>query len=61
MAITNNDLKKKLLQFDEETVCELLEISTEDLLDRFEDRIDFKYEKLQQEFEADLFDGSDQG
>ena len=49
--LTFHDLKDKLKLLDEITLMELLEISSEDLIDRFEDYIDAKYETLRREFE----------
>ena len=47
------DLLKELLKgYDEITVLELLEISTEDLLNMFEDRVIKKKKYLEQEIEA---------
>jgi len=43
------ELCEKLEQLDEETVMELLEISTEDLVIRFEDRVELHNERLQKE------------
>lgn len=43
------ELCEKLEQLDEETVMELLEINTEDLVVRFEDRVELHNERLQKE------------
>lgn len=43
------ELCEKLEQLDEETVMELLEINTEDLVIRFEDRVELHNERLQKE------------
>jgi hypothetical protein len=48
--LTLYDLKERLKQLDEITLMEELEISSEDLLERFEDRIELKYERLAKEF-----------
>jgi len=45
------ELCEKLEQLDEETVMELLEINTEDLVIRFEDRVELHNERLQKELE----------
>ena len=45
------ELCEKLEQLDEETVMELLEINTEDLVSRFEDRVELHNERLQKELE----------
>jgi hypothetical protein len=47
--MTFTQLCEKLEQLDEETVMELLEISTEDLVVRFEDRVELHNERLQKE------------
>jgi hypothetical protein len=47
--MTFTQLCEKLEQLDEETVMELLEISTEDLVIRFEDRVELHNERLQKE------------
>ena len=47
--MTFTELCEKLEQLDEETVMELLEISTEDLVIRFEDRVELHNERLQKE------------
>ncbi len=46
MDITFEELKNKLLQFDEVALLELLQITREDLVDRFEDYIQDNYEYL---------------
>lgn len=61
MTATNYDIRQYLLRFDVELICDLLEISAEDLLDRFEDFIDVKHEQLAQELEDEVSDGSDEG
>lgn len=55
MTVTAHDLYNYLRDnLDEITLCEVLEISSEDLVDRFQDRIDDKYEELLKEFEEDI-------
>lgn len=49
--MTTNDAKDKLMLLDEILVMEILEISTEDLLDRFEDRLMDKLDKIEQDLE----------
>ena len=46
MNLTINELKEKLYLFDEVDIIELLNLTTEDILDRFEDLIDENYDKL---------------
>ena len=45
--MTFTELCEKLEHLDEETVMELLEINTEDLVVRFEDRVELHNERLQ--------------
>mgnify|MGYP003633528789 FL=1 len=47
--MTFTELCEKLEHLDEETVMELLEINTEDLVVRFEDRVELHNERLQKE------------
>ena len=51
---TLEDIKDKLKQLDEVTLMEVLEITSEDLIDRFVDRIEQKQETL----EIDLDDST---
>jgi len=44
-----DELIEKLKRFDEITLLELLNITTEDLVDRFEDYVESKYETLVEE------------
>ena len=50
MALTHNDIKDKLAVLPETVILELLDISTEELIDRFEDKI----EERRDYFEKDL-------
>ena len=49
--ITLQELKDKLMQLDEVTLMELLEISSEDLVNRFSDYIENNYEYFSGEFD----------
>lgn len=51
MPLTLADLKEKLKRLDEITLMEELEISSEDLVERFEDHIELKFERLSCELE----------
>ena len=51
MTLTFKDLKERLKRLDEVSLLEELEISAEDILDRFDDRIEEKFERLCSEFE----------
>ena len=49
--ITLQDLKNKMMQLDEVTLMELLEITSEDLVNRFADYIENNYDYLSGEFD----------
>lgn len=49
--ITIQELKDKLMQLDEVTLMEILEITSEDLVGRCADLIEEKYEYLSGEFD----------
>ena len=51
MTIIFAELKEKLKQFDEVLLLELLEINAEQLLERFTDVIEEKYDELLKEVE----------
>lgn len=51
--ITVQELKDKLMKLDEVTLLETLEISAEDLVNRFSDYIENNYEYLAGEFDED--------
>ena len=59
MALTFHDLKNLLIREDEVTVLELLEISSEDLVERFADIIEERYELLEEAFSEEL-DGDEE-
>jgi hypothetical protein len=46
MNLTIDELKEKLMQFDETSLIELLDLTSADILDRFEDVIQDKYDIL---------------
>lgn len=48
--ITLVELKEKLKNVDEISLMELLDVSSEDLIEAFEDKIEERYEELQKEF-----------
>ena len=54
MAITLTELQGKLMLIDEISLMEILEITSEDLANRFIDRIESKYDQLITEFEEDI-------
>lgn len=49
MATTLVEMLEKLKRMDEVTIMEILEISTEDLLDRFVDRVEEKFDYLEED------------
>ena len=51
MNITFEELKEKLQSVDEVTLLELLEIRSDDIVDRFEDFIEEQQDKLMREIE----------
>jgi hypothetical protein len=51
MALTIHDLKDRLKQINEVDLLELLEISSEDLVERFIDLIEDNFDKLEKEVE----------
>ena len=52
MSLTLEEIKEKLLEFyDPDDLLESLEITTEDILDRFEDRLILNFDKFHEEFE----------
>lgn len=53
MSLTLVEIKEKLLRYDEITLLEILEISAEDILDRFEDFLELKADQLEEELDED--------
>lgn len=51
--LTLEELKEKLCKIDEISLMEILEISSEDLVERFTDYIENKYDELSEEFIED--------
>jgi hypothetical protein len=51
MALTIPDIMEKLKQVDEISLLEILEVSSEDLVNRFIDRIEDKADELEGEFD----------
>lgn len=51
MNLTLVELKEKLMQFDELDLIELLDLTSEDILDRFEDVVEDNYDKLIKEID----------
>lgn len=55
MPLTLTELQEKLKQIDEISLMEVLEITSEDLVDKFKHRINEKYEELAREFAEDSY------
>lgn len=53
MAVTFTDLLDKLKQIDETSLLEILDISSEDIVERFSDLIEDRFDALVQEFPED--------
>lgn len=51
--MTFTELCQKLEQLDEISVMEILDVSAEDLVARFEDRVELHMERIQKEFYQD--------
>lgn len=51
MTTTLNDLYEKLRYIDEISILEILDITTEEILNRFQDKVEEKYEELRTEFD----------
>lgn len=58
--LTINDIVERLKQIDEVSLMEVLEITSEDMVSRFLDRIDLKYEKLVEELADDYSEMEEQ-
>ena len=50
MTLTFAELKEKLKQIDEISLLEVLEISSEDIVEKFEDKIEYLYDDLSEDF-----------
>lgn len=59
MALTLTDLFEQLKQIDETSLLEVLDISSEDLVERFADLIEERFDTLIQEFPEDETTQSD--
>lgn len=59
--MTLEDIKTALMKMDEITLLEVLEISSEDLVNRFEDFIEARADELEEDLEADIdfYDGQE--
>ena len=52
MSLTFEEVKERLAKFDEVMILEVLELNTQDILDRFEDKILDNIELLAEEIEV---------
>lgn len=53
MAMLLTEIMERLKRLDEVTLLEVLEISSEDIVDRFQDIIEDRADRLEQDFEED--------
>lgn len=51
MSLTYNELCDKLKQLDEITLLEILNISSEEIIEKFQDAIEERYDTLTEQFE----------
>lgn len=51
MAITLTELQDKLKKIDEISLMEVLEITSEDIVQRFVDKIEDRFDELEEEFD----------
>jgi|TARA_R110000796_G_scaffold6246_3_gene22441 hypothetical protein len=52
VSLTFEEVKERLAKFDEVTILEVLELNTQEILDRFEDKILENIEVLAEELEV---------
>jgi len=57
MSLTLDEIKERLLQhYDPDDLIEALQISSEEILDRFEDKLLRKAEEFHEELEEEVYD-----
>ncbi len=56
---TIEELKEKLIQCDELTILELLDITSEELVEFLHDQIEYKYDELIEYFDENEFDADE--
>ena len=57
MSLTLEEIKERLLRFyDPDDLLEALQISSEELLDRFEDKLLIRLDKFQEDLEEELYE-----
>jgi len=52
MPLTHSEICDKLMQLDEVTLMEILEISSEDLVNRFQDLVELKRNMFEEDLEG---------
>lgn len=53
MSLTLSEIKERLMRLDEVDLCEVLEISSEDLVERFLDKIEDKIDYFEKDLEEE--------
>lgn len=57
MSLVLSEIMELLAErYDEVTLLELLDINSEELVERFSDKIEQRYEKLQQELDEEVYE-----
>ena len=57
MSLTLDEIKERILQYyDPDDLLESLQISSEEILDRFEDKLLRKLDSFQEELEEEVYD-----
>ena len=57
MSLTLDEIKERLLQtYDPDDLLESLQISSEEILDRFEDKLLRKLDEFQEELEEEMYE-----
>ncbi len=57
MSLTLDEIKEKILQYyDPDDLLEALQISSEEILDRFEDKLLRKLDEFHEELEEEVYD-----
>jgi hypothetical protein len=57
MSLTLDEIKERILQYyDPDDLIEALQISSEEILERFEDRLIRKLDSFQEELEEEVYD-----
>ena len=53
--LTLEEVKERLCQYDELTLLEILDVSSEELVERFEDIVELQYERLVEELSDEYY------